>query len=156
MKEISLTTYTETENKIWGQRRTSLFHYGNPYHIESSPLICSANQWIGFYMMGASVLKELRTLSKIYDGIILQKYLTTKRNWLTPLAEKLHRCSAGLLFWKLLISTLGPNLSKSTECEVQYGVLCFANSYLNKQLWVDILMWISKAIIENGFLVNFR
>ena len=30
-----------------------------PYHIETSPLICSANQWTGFYMITASVMKEL-------------------------------------------------------------------------------------------------
>ena len=30
------------------------------YHIETSPLICSANQWTGFYMITASVMKELR------------------------------------------------------------------------------------------------
>ena len=29
-----------------------------PYHIETSPLIC-ANQWTGFYMISASVMKEL-------------------------------------------------------------------------------------------------
>ena len=30
-----------------------------PYHIETSPLICRANQWTGFYMRGTSVMKEL-------------------------------------------------------------------------------------------------
>ena len=30
------------------------------YHIEISPLICRANQWTGFYMIGTSVMKELR------------------------------------------------------------------------------------------------
>ena len=34
-----------------------LFHYGGPYHIETSPLICRANQWTCFYMMGTSVMK---------------------------------------------------------------------------------------------------
>ena len=29
------------------------------YHIETSPLICSANQWTGFYMISASVMKGL-------------------------------------------------------------------------------------------------
>ena len=29
--------------------------YGGCYHIETSPLICSANQWTGFYMITASV-----------------------------------------------------------------------------------------------------
>ena len=29
-----------------------LFHDRGPYHIETSPLICRANQWTGFYMIG--------------------------------------------------------------------------------------------------------
>ena len=29
--------------------QNELFHDGGPYHIETSPLICSANQWTGFY-----------------------------------------------------------------------------------------------------------
>ena len=37
-----------------------LFHDGGRYHIESSRLICSANQWTGFYMISASVMKELK------------------------------------------------------------------------------------------------
>ena len=28
-------------------------------HIETKPLICRANQWIGFYMIGTSIMKEL-------------------------------------------------------------------------------------------------
>ena len=30
-----------------------------PYHIETSPLICRANQWTGFYMIKVFVMKEL-------------------------------------------------------------------------------------------------
>ena len=37
----------------------NFFHDGGRYHIETSPLICSANQWAGFYMITASVMKEL-------------------------------------------------------------------------------------------------
>ena len=37
--------------------------YGGPYHIEISPLICSANQWTGFYMIGTIVMKELMVKS---------------------------------------------------------------------------------------------
>ena len=33
------------------------FHDGGPYHIETSPLICSENQWAGFYMIRTSVMK---------------------------------------------------------------------------------------------------
>ena len=38
------------------------FHDGDRYHIETSPLICGANQWTGFYMITISVMKGLITL----------------------------------------------------------------------------------------------
>ena len=41
----------------------ALFHDRDPFHIETGPLISSANQWTGFYMIGTSVLKELKYLS---------------------------------------------------------------------------------------------
>ena len=37
--------------------------------METSPLICSSNQWTGFYMIGPSVMKEL----KINCNTILEK-----------------------------------------------------------------------------------
>ena len=33
--------------------------------IETSPLICSANQWAGFYIIETSVMKELITISPV-------------------------------------------------------------------------------------------
>ena len=41
---------------------TELFHDGGRYHIQNSPLICRANQWNGFYMITASVMKELKEI----------------------------------------------------------------------------------------------
>ena len=38
---------------------SKLFHAGDPYHIETSPFICRANQWTGFYVIGTSVMEEL-------------------------------------------------------------------------------------------------
>ena len=35
-------------------------HDGGRYHIETSPVICSANQWTGFYMITGSVMKDLK------------------------------------------------------------------------------------------------
>ena len=43
--------------------KRELFHNRGPYHIETNPLICSANQWTGFYMIGSCVIKELRGLN---------------------------------------------------------------------------------------------
>ena len=37
-----------------------VFRDGGRYHIETSPLICSANQWTGFYMITAAVMKGLK------------------------------------------------------------------------------------------------
>ena len=34
----------------------------SPYHTETSPLIYFANQWTGFYMIDASIMKELNLL----------------------------------------------------------------------------------------------
>ena len=39
------------------------FHFfddGGPYHIETIPLIRHANQWTSFYMIGTTVMKQLR------------------------------------------------------------------------------------------------
>ena len=38
-----------------------LFQDEGPYRIETSPLICKANRWTGFYMTRTSVMKELKT-----------------------------------------------------------------------------------------------
>ena len=35
------------------------FHDGGPYHMETSPLIFSANQWTGYYIIRTSDVKEL-------------------------------------------------------------------------------------------------
>ena len=42
--------------------------------METSPLICRANQWAGFYMIGTSVMKELKYILRLrfYQG---QEYL---------------------------------------------------------------------------------
>ena len=65
---------------------TLLFFHGSSYHIETSSLICFANQWTGFYMLGTSVVKELRhctmgwknvdlnTLEKTRNGLEKRKH----------------------------------------------------------------------------------
>ena len=42
------------------------------YHIETSPLIYSANQWTGFYMITASVMKELKKV--FFTGFFFERY----------------------------------------------------------------------------------
>ena len=48
--------------QIWSNKSKLLvqpFHDGDRYLIKTSPLICGANQWTGFYMITASVMKGL-------------------------------------------------------------------------------------------------
>ena len=49
-----------------GLRRLT-FQDGGRYHIETSPLICGANKWTGFYMITASALKGL-TLKNVDEN----------------------------------------------------------------------------------------
>ena len=42
-----------------GSTCLQLFHERGLYHIESSPLICTANQCSGFYMVGTPAMKNL-------------------------------------------------------------------------------------------------
>ena len=48
-------------------------HDEGPYHIKTSPLICRANQWAGFYMVGASVMKNLNTLKNLNQAFFSNK-----------------------------------------------------------------------------------
>ena len=40
---------------------STLFYEGSPYHTETIPLNCCANQCTGFCMIGNSVMKELNS-----------------------------------------------------------------------------------------------
>ena len=53
-----------------------LFHNGGRYHIETSPLVCRANQWTGFCMITVSVMKELIS-HLIFETILMKHFLQT-------------------------------------------------------------------------------
>ena len=54
--------------------RYELFHNRSPCSIETSLLICSANQWSGFYKIGTSVMKGLKTSSHFSTGISIRNH----------------------------------------------------------------------------------
>ena len=77
------------------------------YHVETSPLIYSANQWTGVYKIGTSVMKELNQsiwsptaeahleLCRTYLMELFAKIVNTKER-LPFFAKKFHhRCVAG-------------------------------------------------------------
>ena len=53
--------FCKMSHKIWKapQQLLELTHDEGPYHIETSRLICTVNQWTGSYIIGTSVMKEL-------------------------------------------------------------------------------------------------
>ena len=53
-----------------------MFYHGGPYHIETSLLIYRTNKWTGFYMVGTSVMKDLKLAIKMQ--LLLCFYYTEK------------------------------------------------------------------------------
>ena len=53
-------------------------HYRGPYHIENRLLICIANQWTDFNMIGTSVMKELR---KVLRYVLQAPYRVVVSLW---------------------------------------------------------------------------
>ena len=60
--------------------KIQLFHDGGPYHIETSPLVCSANQCTGFCIIGTSVMKELSHLKNLRAKIHMIRELLIPNN----------------------------------------------------------------------------
>ena len=53
-------TFTNFESKeSWQNNIIYLLNDGGSCLTETSPFICSANQWTGFYVIGITVMKEL-------------------------------------------------------------------------------------------------
>ena len=66
-----------------------LFHDGGRYHIETSPLIYSANQWTGFYMISTSVMEELtHFMPLVYFNTTWKYHWSISENLLTFTCSK--------------------------------------------------------------------
>ena len=71
---------------------------GDSYHIKTSSLICSANQWAGFYMTGTSVMKELRPIISYNDSHLETKW----KNPTTIVHLPCPSCHSYKTIWQLL------------------------------------------------------
>ena len=65
-----------------------LFHDGGRYHIETSPLICRTNQWTGFYMITASVMKRVKNLTKDISTQVETRYFLDFSKYLKNYKKK--------------------------------------------------------------------
>ena len=68
---------------------------GGRYHIETSPLIYRVNQWSGFYMISASVMKELKEHIKVnisqYKQCGVAPHFSIEKNSIENLLKKILR-----------------------------------------------------------------
>ena len=74
--ELSLNIGVEKQNISRGPCYLSVvyifnFHDVGPYQKETSPLICKANQWTGFYTIQISLMKELTAIVAIFEILFL-------------------------------------------------------------------------------------
>ena len=62
---IGVSFLFEHSVKVWRESEEQFYPFqdGGRYHIETSPFIFSANQWTGFYMISAFVMKGLKKKS---------------------------------------------------------------------------------------------
>ena len=85
LKLTLVFTRIQTFPTIWSvfnsltQCLTQSVFNGGLYHIETSPLICRANQRTGFYMIGTSVKKKLKLWIKFLKMFSLK--LTFEAVW---------------------------------------------------------------------------
>ena len=64
--------------EFWLRFQTLIFD-GGLYRIETSPLICTANQWTGFYVTGTFVIKEL-IKSELFFNKLTTNYEYSRSN----------------------------------------------------------------------------
>ena len=65
MRKVIRRTLKPNESTLTLSRR-------GRYHIETSTLICRANQWTGFYLITASVMKELKIETNELDKYFIK------------------------------------------------------------------------------------
>ena len=75
-------------------KHTSPFQDGGRHHIETSPLICPANQWTGFYMITAFVLKGLISILNQQVIKVLVKHTCLCDKVILSLLKKMPRGAA--------------------------------------------------------------
>ena len=87
-QKLKVDTFPGSQTKNWPVQNffrvklhiawtTTLFHDESPYHVETSPFICFANQWTGFYTTGTTVMKELISFITSRKFLKDPKYITT-------------------------------------------------------------------------------
>ena len=100
-----------------------LFHDGDRYYIETSPLICDANQWTDFYMILASVVKELSYTPLSSHCQFLFRDIS------------ISFCCCTLLFFCLLFRSNLPQINKLTNFLVG-----LANFFARIQLTLTVIL----------------
>ena len=122
----------------------------SPYHIQNSPLICSANQWTGFYLIGTSVMEELISSNKksiwflefyfVFRTHSMQRFtIFSSKSWF--ISSQNFYCARWYYAWAF-------------QCRSKYilsNILKNGNGY-NHHLWIFILL--GGNSLQTGNLIN--
>ena len=96
---------------VSAKRSTSqhkLFRDRVSYQTETSPLICAANQWTGFYTIGTSVRKELKLSNDDHFIQYLGRFLRIFQTF-----QKLHIVKKLTISFNFLIGSINQCITKN-------------------------------------------
>ena len=140
--------------------RSIIFHYGGPNHIETSPLVCRANQWTCFYMIGTFVMKELKKsyLFEVYSSslsafdtsqiLLMASYLLNNfKTSLCVINRNLHTLLTYHMIYKNLLNNWNypPDMSNIQRRPTEW-MIYFIHFKLMIKIWKHIHLYTSNAI----------
>ena len=125
------------------------FHDGGPYHIETSPSIYCANRCNGFYMIGTSVMKELKLCCKlIHSCLFIIILLYTVRGqlsfWYLPGFWSIEKTEKFFEFWDI----------DTNEYLILNHLLLISKMYIYNATTTDFLNISHLLIYIKGIRVN--
>ena len=65
--------FKQINDSLCNMFQIEFFHDGSPHHIETNLLICSANQWTGYHMIGTSVMNKLTYFTPMFLFLRFQR-----------------------------------------------------------------------------------
>ena len=117
--------------------------------METSPLVCRANEWTGFYMILTSIMKELKVHSCIFENLLI-RFCSYKNITLNSLFNYLNYHYS--ITWILRILVLFTvNFVFSWKSRILLNVLnslrIFINRYFVYLNWAYLKKWKVLSIV---------
>ena len=134
--------------------------------IEPTPLICSANQWSGFYMIGTSVLKELNQFQILWQDLYYWlRICISLQGILVPLGSHnniIWQTDESFVFLINEIATLfifrfkpnskksSPHISKAQFWYSSKKIFFNIGFYHSTTVFIQILCWMWRTVLSQN------